>query len=229
MIAPRLAAFFLSISFASLAVCAAPAPAAVQQLEKGLTYARITDLGRDAAQLEAALAQPAVILDLRDATGTSAEAKALAGRLAQMPPKPADHRLILINPSTDAAILSTVDIPEPRQLTVGPRAAGFQVDIAVPVSVDDDQHAFAAFAQGAPLNKLDDSNPQKKRNDEAALAKNRAAAVAEAEGEDDGPPADVTPAPAEKKPEAPAHDLVLERAVQLHHALLVITPQSVAP
>ena len=246
MTAPRLAAFFLAgslLTFPAFALAApdpssattAPAPASgsVQELEKGLTYARISDLGRDASELEAALGKATLILDLRDATGTTAAAKTLAGRLVQMPPKPTDHRLILINPHTAAPILSAVQIAEPRQLTVGPRADGFQVDIAVPTSAEDDERAFAAFASGTPLKQLDDSNPEKKRYDEATLAKNRAAAVAEAEGDSDDldTPADSqTPSAAsEKKPEKQIHDYVLERAIQLHHALLVITPQSVAP
>jgi hypothetical protein len=242
MTAPRLAAFLLAgslLSFPTFAAAAptapAPASASIQELEKGLAYARISDLGRDASQLEAALSKPTVVLDLRDAAGTAAEAKTLASRLVQMPPKPTDHRLILINPHTAAPILSAVQIAEPRQLTIGPRADGFQVDIAVPISVEDDERAFAAFASGTPLNKLDDSNPEKKRYDEATLAKNRAAAVAEAEGDNDDidTPADAqtqTPNTApEKKPENQIHDAVLERAVQLHRALLVITPQSVAP
>ncbi|HEY9156012.1 MAG TPA: hypothetical protein VIM69_12825 [Opitutaceae bacterium] len=232
MTAPRLAAFLLVCSLFSFTASAAPAQASVQELEKGLAYARIGDLGRDATQLEAALSKPTLILDLRDATGTAEEAKTLAGRLGQMPAKPTDHRLILINPRTAPAIVSAVEVTEPRQLTIGPRADGFQVDITVPTSVDDDERAFTAFASGTPLNKLDDSNPDKKRYDEATLAKNRAAAVAEAEGdnEDDSPSPSPTPTPAtEKKPENPVHDYVLERAIQLHHALLVITPQSVAP
>jgi hypothetical protein len=238
MIAPRLAALLLAGSLicvtASAAPASAPAAASVQELEKGLTYARIGDLDRDASQLEAALSKPAVILDLRDATGTPAEAKTLAGRLVQMPPKPADHRLILINPHTATPIVSAVEIPEPRQLTIGPRADGFQVDIAVPTTVEEDERAFDAFASGVPLSKLDNSNPEKKRYDEAVLAKNRAAAIAEAEGDSDADtPADAsaqTPAPSsDKKPENQIHDYVLERAIQLHHALLVITPQSVAP
>ena len=231
MTAPRLAAFFLVGSLVSLTASAAPAPAPVQELEKGLTYARISDLGRDAQTLEAALSKPALILDLRDATGTAAEAKTLAGRLVQMPPKPADHRLILVNPHTEPSITAAVEIAEARQLTLGPRAEGFQVDIVVPVSVEEDERAFAAFEQGTPLSELDNSNPEKKRYDEATLAKNRAAvaAAAESESDDDTPAASPTPTPADKNPENKVHDRVLERAIQLHHALVVITPQSIAP
>ncbi len=229
MIAPRLAAFFF-FGTVFITAHADTAVLTVQEIEKGLAYARIADLGHDAAQVEAALSKSAIILDLRDTVGTTAEAKNLAQQLEQMPPRATDHRLILINPRTAPAITEAVEIAEPRQLTVGPRAADLHVDITVPTSPEADERALAALNSGAALSKLADSNPEKKRYDEATLVKNRAAAAAAEAEPDDGSPNDSpTPTPVPKRPEEEVHDLVLERAIQLHHALLVITPQSVAP
>jgi hypothetical protein len=208
----QFAAFFLFLA------CLARG-AVIQDLEKDLTYARIGDLGKDAIVLEAALGKPDLILDLRNATATNDLAASLAQRLAQPPPNASDHRLILLNATTSAAIVAAVSRPVPRQLSIGPNSTAVLPDIIVTITLDQDRKAYDAFKVGEPLGKLINSNPEKKRFDEATLAHNRST-LADADPGDETDPAQAPPVQ-EKKPAEEIHDLVLERAIQIHHALLV--------
>lgn len=214
---------FLFLAIAPLRAMSPP------ELAPGLAYFRITDLTKDAADVITALGKDSVVLDLRCALGSPEAAAALGQRLEK--PHPGGHGvwLILINPSSAADIVDVVSRPHPHQLTVGPRTPALAPDIAVSTSAEEDRRAYDALASGTPLEKLISSNPEKKRFDEAALARTRAKAAADSErdAEDaDSPELADTPAhPATEKAPAPPpaipHDLVLERAAQIYRALLV--------
>lgn len=203
--------------------------AAPQDLGEGLSYARITDLAKDSADLHAALGKEAAIIDLRNATGTPDALAQLARDLNQ--PATGAHaiRLILINPTTAADVVAAVSVPHPRQLTIGPKSPALQPDVAVSTTVEQDRDAYTAGLEGTPIEKLTNGNPEKRRFDEAALARthNGAAAAAESQipdGEDadpEPPKAPPPPAPA-AAPVAGPRDLVLARAIQIHRALLAV-------
>jgi len=203
-----------------------------REIAPGLPYFRIADLAKDTADLQSALTSDSVVLDLRSATGSADAAAALALRLEQPRPAGRGVRLILVNPGTAAEIVAAVSRPHPRQLTIGPSTPALAPDIAVTTSVEDDRRAYEALASGTPLEKLLSSNLDKKRFDEAALARTRANAAAVTANEhdaDDPDPGEVEPAtpPATEKKATPAppvtpHDLVLERAAQIYRALLAI-------
>lgn len=217
----RLSLFFCVVSLSAKAE-------SPRELAPGLPYLRVTDLTKDAAEVQTALKNESVVLDLRSAGATAEAAAALAQRLDQ--PRPSGGhgiRLFLINPSSSAELVQAVSRPRPRSLTIGPRTPALNPDIAVATSVEDDRHAYNALASGTPLEKLIASNPDKKRFDEAALAKTRAtAAAADREADDtDASEPDAAPHPTPEKKDSPLpppavpHDLVLERAAQIYRAL----------
>lgn len=198
------------------------------ELAPGLAYFRVTDLTKDSGEVGAALEKESVVLDLRCTVGSPEAAAALGQRLEKPHPRGHGVWLILINPSTAADIVDVVSRPHPYELTLGPRTPALAPDIAVSTSAEEDRRAYDALASGTPLEKLISSNPEKKRFDEAALARARAKAAADSErdGEDtDSPELGDTPAHpvTEKTPPPPSipHDLVLERAAQIYRALLV--------
>lgn len=200
-----------------------------RELAPGLPYFRIADLTREATELQAALKSDSVVLDLRCTPGTTDAVALLAQRLDQ-PRAAGSHgvRLILINPSSSAELVEAVSRPRPRSLTIGPRTPALAPDIAVPATVEEDRHAYEALVSGTPLDKLIASNPDKKRFDEAALARTRAtAAAADRDAEDpeaDEPDTAPHRVPDKKgappPPPAVPHDLVLERAAQIYRALV---------
>ncbi len=237
----------LLLALCLFAIC--PAWAVIQRdLGQGLNYVRISDLSKDAEELKNALTKEAVVLDLRNTIATPEATAALNLQLNEIPPGMNGVRLILINPTSAAEIVQAVSLPRPRTLTVGPRTPALFTDIAVPTPVDEDRRAYDALADDTPIDGLISSNPGKKRFDEAALTRTHtngaAAPVTDDAGTEDGaervtstpPPSPSTAAskpveaaasaapaaaPAGKKPPV-RHDLVLERAVQLHRALLAL-------
>jgi len=126
-------------------------------------------------------------------------------------------------------------------ITLGARTPALTPDIAVSVSSEDDRHAYDAFGDGTPLDKLLNSALEKKRFDEAALVRDRANAMNPNSdlGSDDDTSAlspeapEVAPSvslarpapapvPAKKAEPPPIIDAVLQRAVQLHRALVAL-------
>jgi hypothetical protein len=222
-----------------------------KDLGQGVKYFRIADLEADAALSRSALTQPKTILDLRGATGSKEAVGAFAESLKTSSTDAKTLRIVLVSPRTVPELVAVISAPRPRQLTVGARAENLKTDIAVATPADADLKAYQALESGTPLEKLISSNPEKRRFDEAALARTHAngnggqgapastAAARDAadqqdeSGKKDAPstaPADdapVAPAatganatPEVKAPaEPPLHDLVLERALQLHRAL----------
>ena len=196
------------------------------ELIPGLPYFRIADFAKDSADVQTALSNDSVVLDLRFAVGSADAAAAFALQLDKPRPNPHGVRLILINPSSSAAIIEAVSRPRPHQLTIGPRTPALSPDIAVAASVEEDRRAYDALTSGTSLEKLISSNPEKKRFDEAALAKSRAnAAAAEHDDDTDSPEVGAVARPVAEKDTPPPppptpHDLVLERAAQVYRALV---------
>lgn len=219
----RFTASFLSSLFLAASPLWGGAPV---DLGHGLVYFRIADLTKEDADVQTALTKSSVVIDFRNATCSPEAAAALNLKLEQAPPGPNGIRLLLINPESSAVLVEAVSHAHPRELTLGPRTPALAPDIAVSTSVDEDRRAYDALVAGAAIDKLISSNPEKRRFDEAVLARNHANGAAsndaEPEPEDAASTAEPTPAPSpEKKDPAPAlpHDLVLGRAVQIHRAL----------
>ncbi len=207
------------------------AGAAPQDLGRNLTYVRLHRLPDDAAALTAAWHAPALAVDLRHMAGDPANAIP-----ADLPPRPRSAPLfVLISPDTASALLALIREHAPALISIGLAAPGLTPDIVLPVSPEADRRAYDALDAGASVESLISEKIAKPRFDEAALAHEHTADTAAEEGArpaaggpSDAPPAasppPATPAvpPAADAPEAAPKDAVLQRAVQLHRALLAL-------
>jgi len=174
-----------------------------EDLGEGLSYFRVTQLASQLPNIRDALEKhPALVLDLRGATGSNAAAQAFRAALADASasalasvPTPASTsasetetasapasakpgarvaRFVLINVATAPAIPFTLGGGPagngvPGVLVIAPAPAGVFADVKAPCSDDDDKRACEAIAQGAPPRTLINRQPDKPRNDEAAL------------------------------------------------------------
>jgi hypothetical protein len=93
---------------------------------------------------------------------------------------------------------------------VGIARGAFRPDVAVKGSAEDERRAYDALEKGAMLSMLLTDNPNKVRNDEASLAKDRLAEASAEAATDAG------------KKESPPIDAALQRAVHLHRALVAL-------
>jgi hypothetical protein len=225
---PRLGlllAFGLQFSISNL-----PASAPVDLGQK-LAYVRLHRLPDDATILAAAWSQPALVVDLRYSTGDTAHSLS-----ANLPARPRWAPLfVLVGPATPPEVLAALRERVPALITLGLAAPGQMPDITLAVAPEADRQAYDALDSGASIDSLLSEKIAKTRFDEAALAhEHTGEAVQEAKpgsngaASADAPPAGVTPpaTPAASPPPAatPAEpkDAVLQRAVQLHRALLAL-------
>jgi hypothetical protein len=204
-----------------------------KDLGQALAYLRVTDASADTALVVDTIGRrPALVLDLRSQPVANGLAEAIQTALAK-PPGAHALRVILINSTTAPALVTAITDSLPSVITIGPRSPAITPDIAVAVTDAEDRRAFAALADGAPLEKLISDPHDKPRYDEAKLVQDHANgitppdSVLPADADDDSVTTDSLGekknADAEKKPApAPAIDLVLERAVQLHRSLLTL-------
>lgn len=184
-------------------------PDDVRDLGESLVYVRMERVTADSAALPAA---PAVLLDLRYATGDDAAAAALQAKLRG---NPAGRRLLLVlaNPETAAPlrrILEPAQLPA-RVLVLGRAGENFEPDIPVVFDAEAERSAWAAGGTG-DLTELITDNPGKIRLDEAAIVRRH---------QNGGEPDDRDP-PAATTGGTPAVDRVLQRAVQLHRGLTAL-------
>ncbi|OAM89928.1 hypothetical protein AW736_11500 [Termitidicoccus mucosus] len=207
-----------------------PSFSAAADLGEGLRYLRINNIDTDGAALQAALSQPApLVIDLRAAAAPRDGGVAgFAGRTAH---DPAPLRLLLVNAGTPAGLLRAFALPAPGWLTLGPATPGLAVDIAVSASVEADRRAVAALAAGTPPEKLLNRQPEKNRYDEAALIRDYTNQPAEApapaghtsnDGTESAPPGASAAQPDADAAESPPADAVLQRARDIHRALLAL-------
>lgn len=214
---------FVALGILSVAVFAAATPL-TQDLGAGLTFYRAHHLPADLPPAD--IQAGSVVLDLRNITGDQDATTALAAWLDFR--ATAKHAVfVLLNDQTSAAVrqAATAAPGRPGVLTLAPADPHVTADIAVTVSAADDRRAYDALENGAALADLIASEPHKERHDEAALARERLAPPEPEAGDDadsnldDDSSAPAAPAPA---PPAPPTDAVLQRAVQLHRALLAL-------
>lgn len=196
-------------------------------LGRGLRYVRIDDFGAQLDAAAAALQSLPVVLDLRRVT---APAAAISPWREALRKAAADGRgavFILTGTDTPSAVLAAV--PESsRVVTLAAEVPGANARVLIKTSAGDDRAAYDAIVAGRSLAELTVEKIDKRRFDEARLAK----AHADNGGRDnlgddnDAAPAEssaVTTAEPEKaKESAPPKDLVLQRAVFLHRALVAL-------
>lgn len=199
----------------------APAEAASTDpadLGQGLRYGRLR-----AADSSALLANvrgaPALVLDLRLAAATPANLATLRELLARA--DTARPLLLLVGDETPAPLREALAPHTPGVLTLAHRDAGVPADVLVATTAAADRAAAEALAAGRPARELIEEKLAKVRHDEASLARNHASGREEDFG-DTAPP---TPAaksePATAAP-TPPQDVVLQRAVFIHRALLAL-------
>lgn len=220
----------LTILLSFLCFAVGASAALEQEIEKGLYFVRVADLDKEPSAVSAALSHEDVIIDLRYTAASTEAAATFHAQLKSAAMTPTAHRLILLTSTTSAALIAAVDQDIPHVVTLSPRSEALNTDIMVNASAEVDRTAYDAVNAGTALDKVISSNPEKRRFDEAALAHDRAAA-AQAPADDDveqidaiagtTQPALSNPDAAKKSPAAP-HDRVLERAIQIHRALLVL-------
>lgn len=204
-----------------------------KDLGQALLFLRVTDASADRSlMLDTIERRPALVLDLR---GLNCEADFVAALHSALvkPPLPHAARIVLINAATTSTIVAALDDDALLSvITLAPRSAKVTADIQIAITAEEERRALETLSNGTPLEKLITYSRDKRRYDEAKLVHDHVNGVTPS---DDELPADadddtVTTEPttkkktngAEKKTEQPPHDLVLERAVQLHRSLLAL-------
>jgi hypothetical protein len=162
------------------------------------------------------------VLDLRFVSSDPEAAAPLAGWLRNRA-RPQAPVLVLVNRETSSAVLALL---APARLpagavSVGLATPGFTPDITLPVEPAADHTAYEALEHGQSIDELINPRIDKVRHDEAAMARERAAGVVPAEADDTSGAEAEEKSPPAMPPATPATpvDHVLQRAVQLQHAL----------
>ena len=211
-------AFFLSIGL--LLTTPSTWAAAPSDLGQGLLYCRVHALPADLPA--ASTGQSALVLDLRytlaDGTGATAFSAWLGFRTTAHPV------FILVNAGTGPALLLTLAArPLPSGVVaLGPPLPAFTPDVPLKISPDTERRAYDAFDHGTAIESLIVEKIDKPRYDEASMVKEHVS-DSEQPAPDDAEDAAAKPDSAKDKPAPPPLiDLALQRAVQLHRALLAL-------
>lgn len=181
-------------------------------LGQGLRYFRLRDIPADIPPKEDGRPAPCVI-DVRYTESTSDGAKAFMAWL-KLRASTRSPVFVLANARTASALLKAFEGTAPRAgvLLVGVPSSRFQPDIPVEISAEDERRAYDALDKDVPIMSLLRDNPDKVRNDEASLSRDR---LADASAES------AAKAAAPKQP-APPVDAALQRAVHLHRSLVAL-------
>jgi hypothetical protein len=202
------------LAFALLAGSGLDAAPVERDLGLGLRYCRVHALPDDLPSVSNG-APRAWVLDVRFVRGGTGAGKALIDWLkgAAGPRTPV---FLLANTQTSGEILSPLDSADsvPGLLILGPAAKDFLPDITLNIDSKTDRNAYDAFEAGARIETLLADDRAKPRNDEARLAREHLSDSA-LQDDDSGRPSASAKA-------APLMDLVLQRAVQVHRALLAL-------
>lgn len=209
-------------------VYAATAEPVPSDLGSNLAYIRIHSLADSASALQSALApKHACVLDLRHVVSTEESVGSLRAALAAHSGDAALY--ILISPSTPADVIDAVNTTPGPYVTLGVANPNLPPKVTVNATTEEDRQAYDAFESGTPITDLISGKIEKERYDEATL-------VQEFKNGDTNPPELLTPDPTKPKTEttggkpsestapaaAPLRDKVLQRALNLHQALLAL-------
>ena len=181
-----------------------------REVGSGLVYVRVHAIPADLPAKPSGRT-PACIVDVRyvDADGDGAAAFAAWIKARATPRTPV---FVIANADTARPLLKELSAHERGTgiAVVGIPRGSFKPDVAVNASADDERKAYDAMERGATIGTLLADNPNKVRNDEASLSKDR---LAEASAE---------AAEGSAKQASPAIDAALQRAVHLHRALVAL-------
>lgn len=200
----------VGVLFLASAIHAAPLE---RDLGYGLVYVRVRNLPADLPTKAVTGRVPPCVVDVRyvaaDAEGAAAFLTWVKARAT-----PRSPIFILANAETSAALRESLASHQRGSgiAVVGVPGKNFQPHVAVKTSPENERRAYDALAAGTPVAKLLADNPDKVRNDEASLSKDR---VAEAS-------ADAATDVLTGKREPPPIDATLQRAVHLHRALVAL-------
>lgn len=198
--------------FAAAGLRAAPFE---RDLGQGLVYCRVHALPDDLPQAASGARHPWV-LDVRYVGGGPVEgAELLAWLKAQAAPR--TPVFLLANTSTSADVLAPLNSADAvvGLVVLGQVAPDFHPDIALPADPSTERRAYDALEKGASVESLTSAEIRDKpRDDEAKLDRER---LQDGNSAETGASA---PEPVEKPP--PLTDASLQRAVQLHRALLAL-------
>jgi len=210
-----LPALFLALVLTELARAAPPEPI---DLGANLAYLHIKSLA-DAAPLlsTAQSAQRPLVLDLRYATSEAAALSVFQTALARHPAP----LFILFSTATPQEIIAVVKQSAGAIITLSVAGAAAPAQIQVKADPAADRLAYEALGQGTLPAILVTGKIEKERFDEATLVQ---------EFKNGNPDAEPPPLPDPTQPKlnqaapvkAPLIDRVLQRAIQLHRALLAL-------
>jgi hypothetical protein len=210
-----LPALFLALVLTELARAAPPEPI---DLGANLAYLHIKSLA-DAAPLlsTAQSAQRPLVLDLRYATSEAAALSVFQTALARHPAP----LFILFSTATPQEIIAVVKQSAGAIITLSVAGADAPAQIQVKADPAADRLAYEALGQGTLPAILVTGKIEKERFDEATLVQ---------EFKNGNPDAEPPPLPDPTQPKlneaapvkAPLIDRVLQRAIQLHRALLAL-------
>ncbi len=209
-----------------LALCSqlpAPGSAAATELTnlgQGLSYLRVQSMTESEKDLRLAVpGAGALVLDLRHVVASAESAAvlraALAGRSTSAP------LFILVSPETPAGLVDPANPAHGTVVTMGMPGSRPEPMVVVRTGAETDRRAYDALTAGTPIEVLISGKIDKDRFDEATLVQEFKNGNPDAEP----PPApDPTAAKSPAVPEKPAPlvDRVLQRAVQVDRALLVL-------
>ncbi len=214
---------FFSLFLALSSLLLAPSSSATEPIDlgQGLSYLRINSLTTSAPDLNAVLLRPApVVLDLRY-TADEPDAANILRMLNSHPAKPTLY--ILVSPTTPASVAGIITSTSTRLVTLGVKDSRPAAQVVVEQTAEADRAAYAALETGTTLAQLISGKIEKERFDEATLVQEFK------NGNHDAHPPETSPAKPADSPARPAvgqverlTDRVLQRAVQLHRALLAL-------
>jgi hypothetical protein len=216
---PALLAFFAALTPGAMR--AAPLE---RDLGQGLAYFRIHSIASDLPPDESVRRRPCVV-DVRYVRGNRKEATALLDWLKSHA-GPKSPVFLLANSDTAPVLLVPLNSASavPELVVLGPAARGFEPDIALSVAPALERRAYDALEKGASIESLITAPVDKARNDEERLDREHLTDSAlQADGASQGETMEFTAPEQPAKPApAPLIDPVLQRAVQLHRALLAL-------
>jgi hypothetical protein len=200
------AAFLLTLASA----LAAPAE---RELGGGLSYFRVHELPADLPAKPTGRASPCVI-DLRYVSADADAATAFTGWL-KFRASPHTPVFVLANAETSGALRKALAQHEQGVgvVVIGIPSRQFRPDVTATGSAQNERRAYDAMEQGVAPSVLLTDNPDKVRNDEASLSKDRLAEASADSAEDSLSPKGTNPPPI---------DVTLQRAVHLHRALVAL-------
>ncbi|MES2696603.1 MAG: hypothetical protein V4773_24250 [Verrucomicrobiota bacterium] len=201
----------LIVSSSALTLPAAPLE---HDLGQGLRLYRIHALPADLPATAPAEGKAApCVVDLRYVQ-TEAEGATAFEAWLRFRAKPRTPVFVLANSDTSSSLLRSLAQREVGGgiVLVGVPSRQLKPDVAVRASGGDEKRAYEALERGVPLAALLTDNPDKVRNDEASLSRDR---LAEAS-------ADAAADALGQKVEGLTVDLALQRAVHLHRALVAL-------